>query len=574
MNVRTRWVGIMLCAAVALSLTACGSNNLNRINQGDVAGISAASMNSNIAPIDSNTAEAIDDGPFKKYDQPITISLGRQGITGNNLPDGDTLESNQYLKYVEDRLNVKVKYDFSVEDLDAYNQKVNLTIASGDIPDMMVVDEQQFKRLTKAGLLADLTKVYEKYSSPLIKQYYASYSGDRVLNTGRVDGKLYALPNTNIDGSYQLLWMRKDWLDKLGLKLPTTLEDVMTIARAFKDRDPDGNGEPDTVGLLGDQSLVYDGLFFTFDPVFNMYHSYPKNWFKDASGNIVYGSTTPETKQALVQLSQMYKEGLIDQQFLTRKWEDNVGLVSSGKAGILFAPWFAGWMISDSVKADPNAEWLPLAAPLDSDGKRNVVPSAPAGTFLVVSKKAAHPEAALKLLSVEYEGIRLIDPAATELYKGKGVGWANYPLNLQLDFQDAIARDIPVYEKVIKDGDTMNLPERLIPRVNSVLKNYRDPKKDITAFADSLAFFTAGAVIGSDKITKVEPIFYGKTETMAKRGVYLDKLENETFLRIITGAAPIDDFDKFVSTWKKIGGDTIAKEIDAIVKTRRFKQPS
>lgn len=572
MNMRTKVLGMVLCASVALSLTACGSNNSDNANTGN----SAASSNSNSASANSNSntnaaatntsSEAKEDGPFTKYDQTVTVSLGRQGVAGNNLPDGDTLENNQYLKYVEDRLNVKVNYDFSVEDLDAYNQKVNLTIASGDIPDIMVVDEQQFKRLAQADLLADLTSVYDKYSSPLIKEYYSSYSGDRVLNTGRVDGKLLGLPNTNIDGSYQLLWVRKDWLDKLGMKLPASLDEVKAIAKAFKEQDPDGNGKPDTVGLLGDKSLVGDGGFFTFDPVFNLNHSYPKSWFKDASGNIVYGSTTPETKQALAQLSEMYKDGMIDKEFLTRKWEDNAGLVSGGKAGILFAPWFAGWMISDSVKADPNADWVPIAAPLDSDGKRNVVPSAPSGTFLVVSKKAEHPEAALKMLSVEYEGIRLLDPAAAELYKDKGVGWLNYPLNLQLDFQDALARDIPVYEKVLKDGDTTNLPARLIPRVNSVLKNNKDPKKDIPAFADSLAFFTAGAVTGAKEITKVEPIFYGKTETMVKRGANLDKLENETFLRIITGAAPLDDFDKFVATWKSTGGDAIAKEVAEAVK--------
>ncbi|WP_165822668.1 extracellular solute-binding protein [Paenibacillus montanisoli] len=561
---KAKALSLLLCASVAMSLTACGSNNADE--SGNQAAAANSETGSNDASATNTEPAAKDDGPFTKYDEQITVSLGRQGVSGNNLPDGDTLENNKFLKYVEDRLNVKVKYEFSVEDMDAYNQKVNLTIASSTIPDIMVVNEQQFKRLAKAGSLADLTDIYEKYSSPLIKEYYSSYSDDRVLNTGRIDGKLYGLPNTNIDGSYQLLWVRKDWLDKLNLKVPSSIEDVKAVAKAFKEQDPDGNGKPDTVGLLGDKSIVGDGGFFTFDPIFNLNHSYPKSWFKDDSGNVVYGSTTPETKQALAQLSEMYKDGLIDKEFLTRKWEDNAGLVSSGRAGILFAPWFAGWMLSDNVKADPNAEWVPVAGPVDGEGKRNVVPSAPSGTFLVVSKNAEHPEAALKMLSVEYEGIRLIDPASQEIYKDKGVSWLNYPLNLQLDFQDALARDIPVYDKVLQDNDMKDLPARLIPRVNSILKNHKEPKKDIAAFADSLAFYVAGAVTGAKEIAKVNPIFYGSTETMVKRGANLDKLENETFLRIITGAAPIDDFDKFVTTWKSTGGDTVAKEVEESIK--------
>ncbi len=553
---RTTALRLLLCASIAVSLTACSLNGAGE--EGDQA---AGGSGPNEAIHSPDPGEK--DGPFTKYDDPITVTLGRLGIPVNNLPEGDTLENNRYLKYVEDRLNVNITYDFSVGDADAYNQKVNLTIESGSIPDMMVVNGKQFKRLAEADLLADLTDLYERYSSPLIKDYYNSYSDDRVLRTGRIDGKLYGLPNTNIDGGYHLLWVRKDWLDKLNLKVPSSMEDVQAVARAFKEQDPDGNGKADTIGLLGNRSIVGDNVFFTFDPIFNQNHAYPKNWFKEDSGRIVYGSTTPETKQALVLLRSMYKDGLIDKEFLTRKWQDNAELVSGGRAGLLFAPWFAGWMLSDSVKADPSAEWVPVAAPLDGAGKRNVVPSAPSDMYLVVSKNAKHPEAALKMLSVEYEGIRLIDPSSHELYKDMGVSWQNYPLNLQLDFQDTLARDISVYDKVLQDNDLKELPARLVSRVSSILKNHKEPKKDMAAFADSLSYYVAGAVTGSDKIKKVSPVFYGTTETMVNKGASLDKLENETFLRIITGAAPIDDFDKFVSMWRSSGGDAIAEEIAA-----------
>lgn len=554
---------LLLCSTLLLGMTACsngGGSNGGDGNNGAASASPNASSSASQQAAESSAAASGED-PFGKYAETVTVSLGRQGVSGNNLPSGDTLESNQYLKYVEDRLNVKVKYDFSVEDLDAYNQKVTLAIASNNIPDIMVVDEQQFQRMAKAGMLADLTDVYEKYASPLIKEYYGSYTGDRVLNTGRIGDKLYALPNTNIDGNFQLLWMRKDWLEHLNLELPKTVDDVKAIIQAFVQKDPDGNGQADTIGLLGDTSIATDGGFFTFDPIFNAYHSYPKSWFQDADGNIVYGSTTPETKQALGVLREMYAQGLIDKEFLTRKWEDNAGLVSSGRAGILFAPWFAGWAMSDAVKANPKADWVPLAVPLDDAGKRNIVPSVPSGSFLVVKKQAKNPEAAIKILNVEYEGIRLIDPASQELYKGLGVGWLNYPLNLQLDFQDSLARDVPIYDKVVKDKDKTGLPARILPRVESVLKNQENPKQDMAAYADSLAFYTAAAVTGAKELNKVEPAYYGKTETMLKRGANLDKLENETFLKIITGTSPLDEFDSFVSTWKSIGGNDVAKEI-------------
>ncbi|MEK5491841.1 extracellular solute-binding protein [Paenibacillus sp. FSL R7-0297] len=560
---KIRVMALLLSMVMMLGLlAACGSSPKE-----EKAAAPAGSESTNAGGNEPSATAKENDGPFSKYEEPVTVSLGRQGVSGNNLPAGDTLENNKYLKYVEDRLNVKVKYDFSVEDLDAYNQKVTLAISSNSLPDILVVDEQQFKRMAKAGMLADLTRIYDQYASPLIKDYYSSYTGDRVLNTGRIDGKLMALPNTNIDGNYQLLWIRQDWLTKLKLETPRTMDEVKTVIKAFKEQDPDGNGKADTVGLLGDKTVVADGGFFTFDPIFNANHAYPKNWFKDEGGNIIYGSTTPETKQALSELREMYADGLIDKEFLTRKYEDNAGLVSGGRAGILFAPWFGGWALSDAVKANPEADWVPLAVPLDGDGKRNIVPSTPSGTFLVVNKKAEHPEAALKMLSVEYEGIRLIDPVAQELYKDLGVGWLNYPINVQLDYQDSLARDVPIYEKAIQDKKLDGLPARILPRVKAVLKNNENPKQDIPAYADSLAFYTAASITGAKEIVKVEPIFYGKTDAMLKKGANLEKLENETFLKIITGTSPLEEFDKFVETWKSIGGEEITKEVAEAVET-------
>ena len=202
------------------------------------------------------------------------VTLGRQGVAGNNLPAGDTLESNKLLKYVEDKLNIKVKYDFSVEDGEAYKQKVNLAIASSNIPDVMIVDESQYKRLAESDMLEDLTEAYDKFASPLIKDYYGSYNG-RVLDAVKKDGKMLALPDTNIAGNNQLLWVREDWLKTLKLKAPANLDELAAVAKAFKEQDPDQNGAADTVGLLGDPNLATDGAFFTFDPIFAAYGAYP-----------------------------------------------------------------------------------------------------------------------------------------------------------------------------------------------------------------------------------------------------------------------------------------------------------
>ena len=146
---RKKWL-ILVCMTALLGMTACSSGN-NGSNPSSTPGN---------AQQPSETSHVSDeDKPFGKYEETVTVTLGRQGVSGNNLPAGDTLEDNEYVRYVEERLNVDIKYDFSVEDLDAYNQKVTLAIASNNIPDVMIVNEQQFHRLAQANMLADLTDI-------------------------------------------------------------------------------------------------------------------------------------------------------------------------------------------------------------------------------------------------------------------------------------------------------------------------------------------------------------------------------------------------------------------------------
>src|SRR5699024_5454331 len=113
---------------------------------------------------------------------------------------------------------------------------------------------------------------------------------------------------------------RQDWLDNLGLEPPQTIEDFKEIAKAFVEEDPDGNGEDDTIGLAGPDTsnklyanfLESTNNLYGFDGVFSALHAYPGYWLEDDDGQPVYGSTLPETKEALSVLRDMYSEGSID----------------------------------------------------------------------------------------------------------------------------------------------------------------------------------------------------------------------------------------------------------------------
>ncbi len=264
--------------------------------------------------------------PYGKYEQPVVLTSVRSFETSEKLPEGDTPENNQYTRYVKDTLNIDVQYIWTSATAD-YDNKVNLSIASNDVPDAMVVNLSQLTQMVAADQLADLTETYNTYVAPSVKQMMDSSKGI-ALNAVTFDGKIMAIPALTVpDDGYQLMWIRKDWLDKLGLSIPKTLDDVEKTAQAFVSQDPGGLPAGKTIGILGPQNGgVINADFtrptngnFTFDPVFFSLHSYPGFWVKGADGKVAYGSILPETKTALAKLADWYKKGLIDPEMGVRK---------------------------------------------------------------------------------------------------------------------------------------------------------------------------------------------------------------------------------------------------------------
>ena len=178
------------------------------------------------------------------------------GMNNSNLPKGDTYEDNGYTRYLKKQLNIQNKDVFEAGENDNYQETVSMTIASRELPDVMVVnDMEMLQLLVDNDLIEDLTQVYEDCTSSRIKDIYNSY-GSEILDNVTFDGKLMALPETNIDDGPSLCWLRKDWMDKLGLDAPKTVEDVENIVHEFVQKDPGGNGKGETVGLVCDDELT------------------------------------------------------------------------------------------------------------------------------------------------------------------------------------------------------------------------------------------------------------------------------------------------------------------------------
>ena len=104
-------------------------------------------------------------------------------------------------------------------------------------------------------MIEDLTAVYDEYASPFTKRLLKE-DGGLAMKASAFGGKLYALPltNSNLD-EVSMLWVRDDWMKRLNLPEPTTMDGMIAIAKAFTEQDPDGNGKDEVIADFGSLGL-------------------------------------------------------------------------------------------------------------------------------------------------------------------------------------------------------------------------------------------------------------------------------------------------------------------------------
>lgn len=512
--------------------------------------------------------------PFAPYEETVTYTLGKMtGLNNSNMPEGDTYENNAYTRYLKRKLNIQNIDVFEAAESDNFNETVSMVIASGKLPDVMVInDGAVLQMLVENGMIEDLTSVYESCTSDRIKEIYHSY-GDTILDNATFDGKLMALPETNIANGVSMLWLRKDWMDKLGLSAPETLEEAEYVIKEFMEKDPGGNGKGQTMGLACDEELTGECDYsyeYQVDIVFANYGAYPKQWLSDKEGNVVYGSVQPQAKKALRRVRKMYKDGVLDQKFLLRGTNNIVDAVVSGKCGSFFGPWWApNNPLMEAMKNNPDADWKPYLIQTDADGSTSFATQKPSKKWVVVRKGYEHPEIVMKIVSVLFDEMRYGDSGTAEIakYYQENVDPTARPLAINVDYYDALLRCYRNLSDTLaggKDASELGLLE------GSYYKScYRYQRQGKAAAWEDWAAYTsritACAILTEGKIKTVEALHFGDTPSMKLKWWKLKQLEKEAYLQIVTGQKPLGFFDEFVEQWYEEGGREITEEVKAAV---------
>ncbi len=257
-------------------------------------------------------------GEFPITNEKISLTVWMEGGSDQDWTD------NGWLKEMEELTNIHVDI-ISSSSADALTKR-NLLLASGDYPDVFLTDwgctftqadVMQFG--VKEEILVPITDWIEEYGQELssIFEYNPLFKTTSTAPNGEIYG-VARFSECYHCSAYPKMYIRTDWLEKLGLEMPTTTEEFREVLKAFVTQDPNGNGEADEIGLTGattwNTMLEYCLLGWSFQNI------KPDFWlYLDENGEVAFSASTDAYREGLRYIKSLYDEGLIDPAAFSQK---------------------------------------------------------------------------------------------------------------------------------------------------------------------------------------------------------------------------------------------------------------
>ncbi|MBP1991702.1 extracellular solute-binding protein [Paenibacillus eucommiae] len=408
---------------------------------------------------------------------------------------------------------------------EAYDDKLNATMASGGLPQVITVLDNKDGNIVngvRSGMFWEIGPYIQDYPnlSKIKNEVYSNIS---------VDGKVYGLPRSRPISRPGVIF-RKDWLDALELKAPESIDDIYTILKAFTTQDPDKNGKPDTFGWSTSQ-YGFDTLSILFGA--------PNIWgVKD--GKIVPSFKTPEYLEAMKFQKKLYDEKLINQDFLIVN-DGFLNYMNQGKTGMLLVEMDAVTTarFNDLKKLDPKAE-LDIISPI----------SGPHGTFTVGGQG--------------FGGVVMFPKTSIKTEE---------ELKMVLQFYDKLGDEaIQDMTKYGVEGNTYKM-ENGVPNVN--LELYNADINPLNQVMVQFGLFDAklgdkpmetkwkNLIVENEKYAVYDPTVPLISKTFTEKGAQLQTEIEDARNKFLIGELDEAGWNKAIETWSNNGGKQIEEEFTA-----------
>lgn len=415
----------------------------------------------------------------------------------------------------------------------------NLMLASGTLPDVIEYTWSSVAKgpdqAIKDKRILRLNELIEQYAPNLTKVLNDRPDLKKMITTD--EGNIYVFPFLRPDEELLTFMgpvLRKDWLDKLGLEVPTSIEEWEKVLIAFRDGDPNGNGQKDEIPfLMRDMNVAFYGSYGVMDG------------FYQENNVVKYGPIEAGYKEFLTTFSRWYKEGLLDKDYATtdsklqdaKMTGDILGsLVTYNGSGV-------GRYMSLMKEKDPNFKLVGTVYPTGIDGQKSLGQQDPPfqGVGAAISASVSNPEQIVKWLDYKYseEGHMLFNFGVEGKSYTMKDGYPTYTEDVTnnpdgLPMAQALSKYMPVSWSGPFVQDKRYIEQYVsLPEQKEAMKNWLD----------------------ADHSKILPPITPTSEESSTYASIMtdIDTYKSEMVNKFIMGAEPMENYDKFVETIKSMG---------------------
>ncbi len=531
MALRKKWMAMLLIGVMVIAvISGCASNTNNN----------SASTNNN-TPAASNSTDTT---PAVKEEEPAKpVEYVDIEVWTTNSGYREVTKGSPLYDFYKEKTGVGIIQPYvEWNGGTTYQQQLNLKIAANEMPDMFLPVNGMEYELAKNGALLDLTDLLPE-KAPRLWNLIPQDVWDVVRSYDpNGEGRIYSVPSILSFGRTGPM-IRQDWLDTLNLSMPTTQEEFVNVLRAFRDKDPNQNGLKDELPTGGrEQARWMDYLFSMYGIA--MHEGYP-DW-DIYNGELTYSAVSPNMKDAIAFLRDLYKERLIDPEtFLNSKsaWE---GKVSSNQVGVFFywvssaSGFLADIYESTGIKGD-----FSVLPQIDAPGYEGFTTMKRINSQQWVVKNTndqAKIDSVMKLLDSYADESQWID-----MWMGvEGMHWETKDgLKVKMSEDKSVMQNLlltPYYDigtvQFSKDLYADN-PDPEWEWANS---------QDIRNLVENQKYVKALAGDG------LPAAVYSDYPDIQNRTLYV-----EYITKIVLGDYDLDKFDEFVDRWYSSGGEAVTK---------------
>jgi putative aldouronate transport system substrate-binding protein len=326
-------LAVLLSVALCIgSLTACSKASSN-----DSGSKNGSSSNSEATNTDA-TEETGEMSNLNEVGFPIvndTITMTVFGARDQNQADWDeVLVLDKYEKMTN------VTMDYQEVPADGFDERKQLLFASNELPDIFLRSGLTASEIANYGVasgqIIPLDDLIEKYA-PNLSAIYEEYPLLKKAATAP-DGHLYTIPEIDISATGRMAfkqWINQEWLKAVGKEVPTTIEEFKDVLIAFRDEDPNGNGEKDEIPL----GIREPGSIYQLGGSFGLQYQMRDTYNVDENGTLHNWIGDDTFKEYLMFMNELYSEKLLWQEYYTNDrplWRSNL---SNALFGAMYMPY-------------------------------------------------------------------------------------------------------------------------------------------------------------------------------------------------------------------------------------------